>query len=81
VADNGPGIPADVQARLFTPFFTTKGPGRGMGLGLTIARRVVQNLGGSLQVVSAPGAGAEFIVRVPLRQCRRDLPPIAAAPA
>jgi signal transduction histidine kinase len=81
VADNGPGIPADVQARLFTPFFTTKGPGRGMGLGLTIARRVVQNLGGSLQVASAPGAGAEFIVRVPLRQCRRDLPPIAAAPA
>lgn len=81
VADNGPGIPADVQARLFTPFFTTKGPGRGMGLGLTIARRVVQNLGGCLQVVSAPGAGAEFIVRVPLRQRRRDLPPIAAAPA
>ncbi len=81
VVDNGPGIPADVQARLFTPFFTTKGPGRGMGLGLTIARRVVQSLGGSLQVVSAPGAGAEFIVRVPLRQCRRDLPPIAAAPA
>ena len=80
VADNGPGIPADVQARLFTPFFTTKGPGRGMGLGLTIARRVVQSLGGSLQVVSAPGAGAELIVRVPLRQARRDLLPIVAAP-
>jgi signal transduction histidine kinase len=81
VADNGPGIPADVQARLFTPFFTTKGPGRGMGLGLTIARRVVQSLGGSLHVVSAPGSGAEFIVRLPLRQARHDLPPIAAAPA
>jgi len=81
VADNGPGIPVDVQARLFTPFFTTKGPGRGMGLGLTIARRVVQSLGGSLHVVSAAGAGAELIVRVPLRQSRRDLPPIAAAPA
>jgi signal transduction histidine kinase len=81
VSDNGPGIPADVQARLFTPFFTTKGPGRGMGLGLTIARRVVQSLGGSLQATSAPGAGAEFVVRVPRRQPRRELAPITAARA
>jgi two-component system NtrC family sensor kinase len=68
VKDNGPGIPPDVQARLFTPFFTTKPAGRGMGLGLTIVRRVVQGLGGTLQVQSAPGAGAEFVVRVPRRQ-------------
>lgn len=81
VSDNGPGIPADVQARLFTPFFTTKGPGRGMGLGLTIARRVVQSLGGSLQATSAPGAGAEFAVRVPRRQPRRELAPTTAARA
>jgi signal transduction histidine kinase len=81
VSDNGPGIPADVQARLFTPFFTTKGPGRGMGLGLTIARRVVQSLGGSLQATSAPGAGAEFVVRVPRRQPRRELASITSARA
>jgi signal transduction histidine kinase len=68
VKDNGPGIPPDVQARLFTPFFTTKPAGRGMGLGLTIVRRVVQGLGGTLQVQSAPGAGAEFVVKVPRRQ-------------
>jgi signal transduction histidine kinase len=68
VSDNGPGIPPEVQARLFTPFFTTKGPGRGMGLGLTIARRVVQSLGGSLSLSSQPGAGAEFVVRLPRRQ-------------
>jgi signal transduction histidine kinase len=68
VSDNGPGVPAEVQARLFTPFFTTKGPGRGMGLGLTIARRVVQSLGGTLTLSSAPGAGAEFVVRLPRRQ-------------
>jgi signal transduction histidine kinase len=68
VKDNGPGIPPDVRERLYTPFFTTKGPGRGMGLGLTIARRVVQGLGGALHVVSTPGAGAEFIVRVPKQQ-------------
>ena len=78
--DNGPGIPPEVQARLFTPFFTTKGPGRGMGLGLTIARRVVQSLGGTLHVTSAPGAGAEFVVRVPRRQ-RRDGAATPAAPA
>jgi signal transduction histidine kinase len=81
VADNGPGIPADVQARLFTPFFTTKGPGRGMGLGLTIARRVVQAMGGTLHVSSTPGAGAEFVVRVPRRQGRREVPPVAGARA
>ncbi|BDG08813.1 ATP-binding protein [Anaeromyxobacter paludicola] len=65
VKDNGPGVSAEARARLFTPFFTTKGPGRGTGLGLTIARRVVQSLGGSLQLVSPPGEGAEFVVTVP----------------
>jgi signal transduction histidine kinase len=72
VKDDGPGITPEVQARLFTPFFTTKGEGSGMGLGLTIARRVVQSLGGTLAVTSTPGAGAEFKVRVPRRQ-RRDV--------
>jgi signal transduction histidine kinase len=81
VADNGPGIPADVQARLFTPFFTTKGPGQGMGLGLTIVRRVVHSMGGTMQVVSAAGAGAEFVVRVPCRRPRREGPAVATASA
>ncbi len=69
VKDNGPGIAPELQARLFTPFYTTKGPGRGTGLGLTISRRVVQSLRGTLQLVSVPGEGAEFSVRVP-RRCR-----------
>ncbi|BDG05460.1 ATP-binding protein [Anaeromyxobacter oryzae] len=68
VKDNGGGIPPAVLGRIFTPFFTTKGPGRGMGLGLTITRRVVQGLGGSLQVSSLPGEGAEFVVRLPRRR-------------
>jgi signal transduction histidine kinase len=63
VKDNGPGVKPEDAARVFTPFFTTKGPGRGMGMGLTICWRVVQALGGALQVV--PGPGAEFIMRVP----------------
>ena len=77
VKDNGPGIDSELQARLFTPFFTTKSPGRGMGLGLTITRRVVQGLGGTLQVSSPPGEGAEFTVRVPRRQGRREAVPLA----
>jgi len=77
VKDNGPGIDPALQARLFTPFFTTKSPGRGMGLGLTITRRVVQGLGGTLQVSSPPGEGAEFTVRVPRRQGRREAVPVA----
>jgi signal transduction histidine kinase len=70
VKDNGPGIPEEVQRKLFTPFFSTKGPGKGVGLGLTITRRVIQSLGGTLQVVSAPGQGTEFLVRLPRTQPR-----------
>ncbi len=73
VKDNGAGIKPELQARLFTPFFTTKGPGRGTGMGLTIARRVVQSLQGTLQLASAPGEGAEFLVRVPRRHAHRQV--------
>ncbi|MBM4318668.1 MAG: response regulator [Deltaproteobacteria bacterium] len=65
VADNGPGMPPEVRQRIFSPFFTTKGPGRGMGLGLTISWRVVKSLGGTIDVKSAPGAGTEFAVKLP----------------
>ncbi len=68
VKDNGPGIRSEDVQRIFTPFFTTKGPGRGMGMGLTIAWRVVQSLGGTLEV--RPGMGAEFVLRVPRKQPR-----------
>jgi signal transduction histidine kinase len=68
VTDNGHGIKPEDRARLFTPFFTTKGPGRGMGMGLTIAWRVVQSLGGTLDVESTPGQGACFTLRVPRSQ-------------
>jgi signal transduction histidine kinase len=68
VKDNGHGIKPEDRARLFTPFFTTKGPGRGMGMGLTIAWRVVQSLGGSLDIDSTPGQGACFTLRVPRSQ-------------
>ena len=65
VQDNGPGLQVDDPQRIFTPFFTTKGPGRGMGMGLTITWRVVRAMGGDIQVSSEPGQGTRFVVRVP----------------
>lgn len=65
VKDNGPGIPEDHRARIFDAFYTTKDVGRGMGMGLTITRRVVVAMGGSLTVKSQLGTGTEFVVRVP----------------
>jgi signal transduction histidine kinase len=74
VRDNGHGIKAEDRARIFTPFFTTKGPGRGMGMGLTIVWRVVKSLGGTLDVDSEVGRGTEFTVRVPRSQSRPERP-------
>jgi signal transduction histidine kinase len=66
IADNGPGIPEEIQVRIFEPFFTTKGVGKGTGLGLDIAYRViVGHHKGDLQVVSSPGS-TRFIARLPL---------------
>jgi signal transduction histidine kinase len=65
VRDNGAGIPREQRDRIFTPFFTTKGPGKGMGLGLTIVWRVIHSLKGTIEVGGEEGAGAEFVVRIP----------------
>lgn len=62
VADAGAGIPAEIQAHIFDPFYTTKAPGKGRGLGLAICQRVVGESGGRITVRSQPGAGSEFIV-------------------
>jgi len=66
IGDNGPGIPAAIQARIFEPFFTTKGVGVGTGLGLDIAYRiVVQTHHGDIRLLSEPG-NTRFQVRLPL---------------
>jgi signal transduction histidine kinase len=63
VQDHGPGIPQDVLKHLFVPFFTTKP--RGTGLGLAISQRMVQAMGGHIEVTSQPGEGSTFAVVLP----------------
>jgi signal transduction histidine kinase len=66
VADEGQGIAPEHLPNLFRPFFTTKG--HGTGLGLSLARRIVESHGGRIDVVSKPGEGARFTVLLPVRR-------------
>lgn len=65
VRDSGPGIALEQQGRIFDPFYTTK-PGVGTGLGLPISASLVNRYGGRITVASEPGAGAAFVVWLPL---------------
>ena len=67
VSDNGPGIPKAILSRIFDPFITSKDTGArdermGMGLGLAISKRIIENHNGAITVVNAPEGGAEFLV-------------------
>jgi two-component system, sensor histidine kinase RegB len=66
IADRGAGIPDDVVARVGEPFFTTKPAGQGMGLGIFLARAIVERLGGGLSIRSAPGAGTTATLWLPV---------------
>jgi two-component system NtrC family sensor kinase len=66
VRDNGPGVPKHLAPYLFTPFFTTKAPGEGTGLGLSLSYGLVRAHGGDLVYESPPEGGAEFRVTLPL---------------
>jgi len=69
VADRGPGVPHDEQARIFEPFFRGRAAQQdqihGTGLGLHLAKKIFEAHGGSIQLKSVAGKGAEFIVRLP----------------
>ena len=67
IADNGPGMTAQVQQQIFDPFFTTKSVGQGTGLGLSISYQIiVDKHGGQLKCVSTPGEGTEFWMELPI---------------
>jgi signal transduction histidine kinase len=65
VSDTGPGIPEDVLPRIFQPFFTTKGPRQGTGLGLNIVHRLVKEAKGALHVKTRMGEGTTFTLYLP----------------
>ncbi|MBE8991887.1 HAMP domain-containing histidine kinase [Nostoc sp. LEGE 12450] len=72
IADNGLGIPEDAKKQLFDPFFTTKPVGQGTGMGLAISHQIItERHGGSLECISQPGVGTEFIICIPLIQQRQ----------
>lgn len=65
ITDTGVGIPAEIVDRLFTPFFTTKGPGEGTGLGLYVTKRLLEAIGGTIAVQSTVGEGTTFTLTFP----------------
>lgn len=67
IADNGSGIPQEIQSRIFDPFFTTKPIGSGTGLGLSLSYGIIQKHQGRIDVQSAPGIGTTFRIVLPIR--------------
>jgi len=65
VRDSGPGMTAELQARVLEPFFTTKAVGQGTGLGLSISQQIMVAHNGRLKVESAPGQGSQFTIQLP----------------
>jgi len=66
IIDNGPGIDSAHINQIFAPFFTTKAPGNGLGLGLSISSRIMADLGGKLKACNHPSGGAKFSIILPL---------------
>jgi len=67
IGDQGSGMTPEAMLRIFDPFFTTKPVGKGIGLGLSISYRIVQQHGGTLTPMNKPDGGAMFEMRLPLR--------------
>jgi hypothetical protein len=65
-SDTGPGITDDVEEHIFEPYFSTKDPHKGSGLGLFISKRIVEQMDGVLEYEAVEGGGASFIIRVPV---------------
>jgi len=80
VVDSGPGVPPHLVNYLFTPFFTTKAPGEGTGLGLSLSYGLVKAHGGVLAYEAPPEGGAEFRITLPAYHAPDDPPPTDSRP-
>ena len=72
IRDDGPGVPTDIEDKIFDLYYSTKSEGN--GLGLALAKEVIEEHGGKIQLESSQGKGAEFIIFLPLKQEPLELP-------
>ncbi len=75
VADTGGGVPDELRTSIFQPFFTTKGPGKGTGLGLALSASIAREHGGELILEPDTGVGARFVLRLPVRASAPETTP------
>lgn len=80
VSDDGCGMPEELAARVLEPFVTTKPAGKGAGLGLAVVDAIVQRMGGSIRVLSRPGAGSEIRIELPTAQGELPERPLSRLP-
>ncbi len=79
--DDGPGVPDGALGHIFNPFYSTKRPGGGTGMGLSVALGIVRNYGGDIGFQPAPGTGAVFTVTLPLQSTAQEIAAAAVASA
>jgi len=69
IGDSGPGVPDKIRNRIFEPFYTTRA--QGTGIGLAFSRRVMESMGGLIELGASPLGGAEFRIRIPAGEARK----------
>jgi C4-dicarboxylate-specific signal transduction histidine kinase len=72
IRDQGGGVPASIRQTLFEPFCTTKGPGKGSGLGLSVSRSILYGMGGKLSLLETSEEGSVFEIRLPVAEDREE---------
>jgi PAS domain S-box-containing protein len=74
IVDDGPGVPSEILGRLFLPFVTTKAPGAGTGLGLSVSFGIIAGHGGTLRYEPGPHGGSTFVIELPVGKDEQETP-------